>query len=378
MSAAAGDTSPHWLRWAFWIVLAGFLFLHPTRPAFWGSHNESRRAQISAEMLRPDASFFVPTLNGEPILTKPPLGYWLQAMSLRLFGINEGSARLPGMLAALFVVILVFRAGSRWQGRDVGTVSAAVLTSSLLFMEWCRYAELDIIFAALIATSMVCLMRAVTEPDKRRTAIFQFWVAAGLGFMVKGPFAFIFPLAGLLCYCAWQRDWALLRATFLNLGVVAALLICLPYYLYLLTQVDGAKAVLLGETVSRFDGQSVHRAGLLYYVKYLPLFGPWLLLLIPAIWTRVKARDREPVGMFLVAFLVGSFVVASLVSSKKPQYLLPLAPAAALLVGEWVSGSSLTYSRRVIALSASCVALVALWAARWSLLLWRRWQCSFC
>ena len=69
--------------------------------------NEGLRALVGAECLR--GHWIVPTLYGEPILTKPPLAYWLIALVSAPFGqVTAWSARLPSALAAVVTTLLVF------------------------------------------------------------------------------------------------------------------------------------------------------------------------------------------------------------------------------------------------------------------------------
>src|SRR5437764_13093890 len=69
--------------------------------------NEGLRALIGAECLR--GHWVVPQLYGEPMLTKPPLAYWLVALLSVPFGqVTAWSARLPSALAAIITTFLVF------------------------------------------------------------------------------------------------------------------------------------------------------------------------------------------------------------------------------------------------------------------------------
>lgn len=69
--------------------------------------DEGRYAEIAREMTV-DGDWLVPHMNGIAHFQKPPILYWLTALSLRNFGHSESAARLPSALAALGVVILSF------------------------------------------------------------------------------------------------------------------------------------------------------------------------------------------------------------------------------------------------------------------------------
>ena len=71
---------------------------------------EGQHAEIAREML--GGSWLTLRLNGVRYFDKPPLLYWLTAVSFRLFGLTEGAARLAPLLGALLAV-----GGDRTAGR---------------------------------------------------------------------------------------------------------------------------------------------------------------------------------------------------------------------------------------------------------------------
>ena len=87
------------------------LFYQLGNLSFFGS-DEPRYARVGEEMnLR--GSYITPTLNFRPWLEKPPLLFWLEAVSFRLFGVHEWSARLPAAtlaLLSLFIMALLAEA----------------------------------------------------------------------------------------------------------------------------------------------------------------------------------------------------------------------------------------------------------------------------
>ena len=73
-------------------IIAGLIFFfHLGAYGFW-EPDEARYAEIAREMLAM-RDFIVPHLNYVTYVEKPPLLYWLTALSFRVFGINEFAAR---------------------------------------------------------------------------------------------------------------------------------------------------------------------------------------------------------------------------------------------------------------------------------------------
>jgi 4-amino-4-deoxy-L-arabinose transferase-like glycosyltransferase len=169
------------------------------------------------------------------------------------------------------------------------------------------------------------------------------WVSAGLAALAKGPVGLLLPLAGAVAYLAlagglrqaWREAWPLR-------GLALLLLVTLPWYLamFWLHGWDYA-ARARGETLGRIVRPVTGPGGTaLFYVPVLLLgFFPWSAFLPEAVrasLSRARARAwqsrREAVPVFAAAWLVAGLVLFSVAQTRLPHYVLPLFPAAALLV----------------------------------------------
>src|SRR5690348_1638653 len=66
--------------------------------------DEPRYAWIARDMAE-SGDWITPRLYGKPWFEKPPLFYWGAALSFKLFGVSETTARLPSALCALFATL---------------------------------------------------------------------------------------------------------------------------------------------------------------------------------------------------------------------------------------------------------------------------------
>ena len=98
------------------------------------SLDDALYARWGVEMARSGGSFTV-TRMGEPEFTKPPLQFWLLAVSFGLLGENDAAARLPSLLMACATLLLVFRLGSRLFDERTGLTAAALLVVTPYFVE---------------------------------------------------------------------------------------------------------------------------------------------------------------------------------------------------------------------------------------------------
>lgn len=144
----------------FVLVLCGLLF-------FFGLNagelyqTESLRAILAAEFLR-SGNWIVPTLYGEPLLTKPPGAYAAIALTSWPIGqVSAATARLPSALAATATVLLFYAVFARRLGRQAGLLAAAMLPASVLWLQRVPSAEIDLLQLAWVAASLLCFLRAL-------------------------------------------------------------------------------------------------------------------------------------------------------------------------------------------------------------------------
>ena len=96
--------------------------------------DEGRYAEIAREMLVLQ-DYLTPHLNFLPYLEKPPLVYWLTALSLRSGGLNEWAARAIPALSALGGVLAVYWLAARlWGARTAFLAGLVTATSSGYFL----------------------------------------------------------------------------------------------------------------------------------------------------------------------------------------------------------------------------------------------------
>jgi 4-amino-4-deoxy-L-arabinose transferase-like glycosyltransferase len=183
--APDGDTRVRRLSLLVVLLLPGAI-LYPTLGFHLLEPDEGRYAQIPREMLE-RGSWVVPTLQGEPYLDKPPLMYWLVALSYRLFGVTPVAARLVPAVCVHLTILAVYLIGRRSIGERAAIWAAVLLSVAPGFVCVARLLLLDGLLTLCVTVSVMCGFEAV------RTGQFRvgWWVAAalasGLGFLTKGP-----------------------------------------------------------------------------------------------------------------------------------------------------------------------------------------------
>lgn len=338
-------------------ALALFLFLG-TRGL--NEPDEGRYAEIGRETAA-GAGWLVPKLNGFAHLQKPPVIYWITAVSLRLLGNNEWSARLPSGLAALATVALTLCLGRLLFDRATGLLAALILLSSVEFFALARTLTPDMTLTCCIVAAIVCFVR-YSQGGGRRWC-WLFFGAMGLGFLVKGPLALVVPISAALGWQRAARGSELRRPVPWVPGLLLTLAIGLWWFIYLGCRYRELVHFFLGdELVGRFASKHHGRSQPFWFFGPVLLVGllPWTFLLpghFRAAWRRLRARGAwAPREALLACWIVMPLLILSVSGSKLSTYVLPLYPALALALAHGLERRAVV-PRWAVPLATGSVAL---------------------
>lgn len=332
--------APHIPLWLVWAAALAFVLA-----ALGGygilDNNEGLYAEIPREMLASHdwRLWVIPHLNGLPYMEKPPLLYWLTALSFSLFGVAEWSARLVPALSSLTCVMLLVRFGDALQRPQAGRLAALMFVSGLGVMVMSRTLMFDMLLTACLTAALTCayLYRVHRKVAKLRQA--YAWLALAL--MAKGLVAVLLfgaVLFFLLLPTVWSvgllrtcRDWLEPRAI-LNFVAIAA-----PWHIAAsLVEPIFPWFYFINEHVLRFLGKREphdYYAGSWWY--YLPRMAiylfPWSFLL-PGLLQRphnpLRENDPKSLSHFLLLAWLVPLVFFSVSSAKANYYLIAVMPFA--------------------------------------------------
>jgi len=325
------------------LLLAGLAFQLGGYPLL--DPDEGRNAEVAREMVA-TGDYLVPRLDGLPYLDKPVLFFAADAFAMRLLGANEFAARLPSLLFALATAGLIAAFAARLFGRESAWIAGTAAAATPLVVVFSRTVIFDSMLTFFLTLALVAFYQAIesaTDSAGRRAALgwsVLAWGGMGLGVLTKGPVALAVPLLVAVPYALWRgggRDRRPLRAVAPFLGPALLLALVLPWIWAMSRQVpEFLHYALVSETWRRMTTDQFERTGPLWFFVPCLLLGalPWSFV---ALGARRQLRQREDGRLdrrlvFLFLWLGLPFVLFSLSHSKRPQYILPLLPAVALLV----------------------------------------------
>lgn len=317
--------------------------------------DEPRYAEVAREMLlRHD--LITPTLGGHLWFEKPVLLYWMMIASYKFFGVSEWAARLPAAVGGLLTVAAVFCVGRRVEQnnsnahlRDLGFWSALAAGTSLGIVIFSRAASFDIVLTMTTTWALAFFMLHELEENTKPQPGFLvgFYAFIGLSLLAKGLVGLVIPLGTVGAYYVFRRTPGG-RKTLLSLfwGLPLALGLAAIWYVPVVWR-HGWPFIdqfFIQHQFARYVTNKYHHPAPFYYylLILIPLSLPWTALLIDGL-IRLRTRDwrANDAGNKLLVFAFASVLVPlvffSISISKLPGYILPVLPAAALIVGERLS-----------------------------------------
>jgi len=334
-------------RWLVLLLTSATFFLLLGSRAL-NEPDEGRYSEIAREMVV-SGDWLVPNLWFMPHLDKPPVTYWCEAVSLKIFGLNEWAVRLPLALAALSGLLATFLLARSMIGSRAGWISILLLETSFLYFVMARFLTTDFFLTQFVAWAFYFFWESWRQvrspaPQWRRFLSWHLagWVAVALAFMTKGPVALAIPIAGLLALAIFRRRQLAAGRMFftgIGLGLGLMLILVLPWFLAVFhRQPEAANYMLFYQAFGHLFGITINnRRGSLFYFFGIIAVGllPWSILL-GWLWRREHWRGlnekSQDAWLLLNVWAIFTFILFSLTHSKLPAYILPIFPALAILL----------------------------------------------
>ena len=291
-------------------------------------------------------SLILPLERGNPS-RKPPLYNWVgAALSVVLGGVTDFTIKLPAALSGLGTVVVTYLIAELLFLIEVGLFAGLVLILSYHFADLSFLARTDMMQCFFISLSIYFFLRSYRQRNEKSIYNPLMFLAMGLGSITKSAVAFLLPGLIILTFLFCMKDLKWLKSMQIGTGMVIWLVIMLCWFLPAL-MIGGRSyfdIVVMDEMINRFLGIGTRQEKTrpLYFLlgHFFGKYHPWALFVPTALVRFWKLKpEARPHGLVLIIvwFLV-VLIFFSISSGKRADYLLPLYPAASILVGHlWFS-----------------------------------------
>ena len=329
--------------------------------------DEGRYVGVAWEMVR-SGDWLTPTLNGLPFFHKPPLFYWITALSISTFGPHEWAARVAPLLGAWLGAMSLFLFVRRWADERTALLTLVALLVQPLFFVGAQFANMDMVVAGCITATIVSLAHAALCMEGRapwRGALAAAYVFAALGLLAKGLIGVVIPALVLCCWLLASGRWRLVLRLLWLPGVAAFLLVAGPWFLLMQERFpEFFHYFVVVQHFKRFAQSGFNNVQpFWFYPAVIALFTfPWLF------WLYRQVRDgravqawKHPVTSLMWFWLATVVLFFSLPQSKPLGYVLPAVPAVAYLIADaYARFAATSRERRLWWVSIACTAFLCL------------------
>jgi 4-amino-4-deoxy-L-arabinose transferase-like glycosyltransferase len=313
--------------------------------------------------------------NGIRYLEKAPLPYWAMAVSFRLFGVSEPSARLAQALGVLLLACLLVQMGRRFLSADAGFWAGVVCVTSFGPYLFTRILIPDLLVGLWIGLGLYFFLQGWQE---QRPSLWSCWALAAsvaLNVLTKGLIGLVFPATIIFAFLVLVGDLRHLLKMRLFSSTLVFLLVAAPWHILAALRnppAGQAKGFLwfyfVNEHFLRYIGKRYPADyGTFPLVLFWGMILVWLLpwsTFLPQAIHQVKLRllrtaeTRKSPEAALLLFFVWAVVILLFFSfsTRQEYYLAPALPALALILGNWLAreseaayGSDLARSGRISA-----------------------------
>lgn len=325
----------------FFTILAIYICFFKLGDSLLENWDEGFYAEVTKQMLKTN-DFAVMRWNGDVFVDKPPLNFWLNYFSAKIFGLSEFSIRLVSAIAGLMVILLTTFYAFRHWGMVASLFTFSAIALNNIFIWRTRTGNLDALASLLILLSFLL----ISSSHKYRYYLLAF--VFGLIFLQKASLV-AFPIFVFLLYeYFFNRKeifknkkrivYSILIFIFIiSLWLVPATLsqgiLYLKYYLFKSDQgVSHINLLKIKPDYWLFAYYSLQRR-----LFYIFIFGLGLLLL------NIKKRQE----FLIFSFATFLLFLLSLTERNNNWYLVPSIPFWALTIG-YVINTLIGFTKQLI------------------------------
>lgn len=297
--------------------------------------NESFYAESVREMFE-SGNFLEIFYNYEPRYNKPPLTYWLIALSSAIFGLTEFAIRFPIVLLAIGSIWYTYKIGRLLYGDKGGVYSLVMMAFSVQLLAVKQYASPETPLTFFFTLTMYGFLKAYISRNNKY--LWLSYIALGLTVLTKG-FPYIIVIGGIIGLYTlitnsldWKEIWRDVKFLKLPIGIPLVVLIGLSWVIFMYLK-DGQDfwEVYYRETFGRALSRTPNGSPFFYLEVISWSILPYSLVFFYAcFWWLLNRKDWQRIA-FPLCWVVVMFVIFTIAKGKIPTYMIQAHPGLLLM-----------------------------------------------
>jgi len=311
--------------------------------------DSAKYAAVSREIYE-SGDFIHLKIHGEPYDQKPPLLFWLAAITFNIFGVSIFAFKLPNLLFTLLGIYSTYRLGLLIFDKRTGIIAAVVYTTSEAMFLY----NMDVHTDALLMSNIIFGTWQLAEYiDKRRTLNFILGFAGvGLAMISKGVIGLAVPVFAVGGYLIVKKDWQTMFSLKWLAGLPLLAIILYPALKGLYDQfgMDGIRFYFWANNVDRIRGAYTSGGPDYFFVLHTIayIYIPWSLYTYTAIvrdfrtWRGNKFSFMNFKSAYCYSVIIILALIFTISSQQSPHYLLPMMPFISIITAGIINDVSFT------------------------------------
>ena len=324
-------------------------------------------ANISREMLQ-NKSFLQIFDQGNDYLDKPPMLFWLSALSMYLFGMNDFAFRIPSILMAILAIYSTYKFTLIYYSSEIAGLAALILASTQAMFLITHDVRTDTMLMAWVILSIWQFANWLN--NRKWSSLIIAFSAVAFGMMTKGPIALMVPVFSFAPHLIMHRNFKMLFRWEYLVGIVIIIILLIPMDIGLYQQFDlhpekvmyektgtsGLRFFYWTQSFGRITGESVwHENDEFFFLFQNLLWGflPWTLFLIfglisectKIIRTKFTLNKNEE-WIVLPGFLI-TYTALGISNYQLPHYIYVVLPFTAIIAAKSLYSLVINWENRI-------------------------------
>jgi len=277
-------------------------------------------------------------------LDKPPMLFWLSALSFYVFGVSAFAYRLPSILINLLGIFSTYKLGKRLYNEKTGLYASIIYAGNLGIFIINQDVRTDTLLTGFVIFSIWQLVSYLQE-RKKLNFILGF-IGIGLAISTKGPIGLIIPAISIGPHLVYKRNWKDLFNPHWLLGLLIVFIVLIPMIISTYNQYGlyGLKFHFWSQSIGRITGESKWKdtTGPFFFIhSFLWSFIPWTIFAMIAYikkWISI-IKNKDGTGQGEVITLSGItlvFIIMSMANYKLPYYIYMVFPLVAIITANYI------------------------------------------
>jgi 4-amino-4-deoxy-L-arabinose transferase-like glycosyltransferase len=287
-------------------------------------------------------------IDFHPFWEKPPLFFWMQVLSMKVFGISEFAARLPNAIIGIATLMLFYFLGKKLYDEKFGLIWSLAYMGSFLPHLYFKSGIIDPFFNFFIFLGVAFLAFSISHTGESKGFKYALFagISIGLATLTKGPVGLL--VSGLSVIVYWITMKFKKITNWRNILVFAFVCMAISFFWFGLEMINNGFWFLkefIKYQADLFLNPVAGHSGPFYYhfvVVFLGCF-PISVLALP-VFFRKNSGSEEKAAYFQKWMLILFWVVMilfSIVTTKIVHYsslaYMPLSFLAATFIYQLVN-----------------------------------------